>query len=30
VDRITDSFAGFGEGARLTEDNWVALLLTAS
>jgi ribosomal protein L11 methyltransferase len=30
VDQITDAFTGFGEGARLTEDNWVALLLTAA
>ena len=29
VDRVTEAFKGFGERARLTEDNWMALLLIA-
>ena len=30
VDRVTDAFTGFDERARLSEDNWIALLLTAA
>ena len=30
VDRVTGAFTGFDERARLSEDNWIALLLTAA
>ena len=30
VDRVTDAFTDFDERARLSEDNWIALLLTAA
>ena len=29
VDRVTEAFKGFSERARLTEDNWIAVLLIA-
>ena len=30
VDRVIEAFAGFGEGERLSEDNWIAVRLQAS